>query len=438
MAINATTVWRLRTGGNAANSAGFDSTISGGTDRSQQDSPHVTFDGATITAITGGTSDTITITGYTVITGDAGNVVNISGGTNFTVGYYLIIAVNTGANTWQLDRNCTSGVGAAMVGRMGGAARQLVDVATSVVAGNTIYVRATAGNATSYPTSSLDYTISAYFTPTNGSEAAGFVKWIGENGMPTIGAPGLAIYNCQYSWLEGLYFVATGAANPSNGMLNPALGSVIYNCIVNQNSQAGLIGINAPGATKIISCEVYGGSTSPSASSGAHGIMLTLYGSGVIGCRIRYCRDGGITSNGAASGCLIQSNFIYGCAGNGIESSITGTVDHQIIGNTIDGNSGHGITITGTNGAIANIIRNNNITNHTQSGKSGINVATSDSDKRKPVWGWNNVWNNTANYTNVTADSTDLSVDPDYVDAANGDFTPQEVTLKGAAFPENL
>ncbi len=111
------------------------------------------------------------------------------------------------------------------------------------------------------------------------------------------------------------------------------------------------------------------------------------------------------------------------------------TVPSYVLGNTINANLANGVNVTGSNGAIYQIIRNNNITNHVTSGKFGIKVATSSSDPRKVAWGWNNVWNNNTDYSNVTADATDLSVDPGYANASTGDFTPSTTSLRGAAMP---
>lgn len=118
MALPAGLTGEIRSGGNDLNSGYFST---GGTDRSNQDSPHVTFNGTSVTATTAGVSATITITGYTVLSGDAGNSLRIASGTNFTAGLYHIDSVSTGAGTWTLDRNCTTGAGSALVGRMGGA-----------------------------------------------------------------------------------------------------------------------------------------------------------------------------------------------------------------------------------------------------------------------------------------------------------------------------
>jgi hypothetical protein len=315
----------------------------------------------------------------------------------------------------------------------GGAWLTLEHAGATVAAGDTVMVRASAGDAASYPTSGLDYTISGFFTPTAGTEAAGYVKWIGYNGVPTIGSPGLGFYNCIFNWWQGLYFVATNNSFGSNGIIK-AVNGVVKDCVINLNNQTGLIGIQL-GASEIIGCEVYGGTTTPTFSSGCHGIDVTLYGTLVQGCRIRHCRDEGIHGGSTADGGQILNNLIYGNAGNGVSTSTNSIIPSRVIGNTIDGNQGHGIDVSSTNGAAWTVIRNNCITNHTQASKYGINVATSSSDPRKAGWGWNNVWNNTGNYNNVTADSTDLSVDPGYTDAANGDFTPSEATLQGAAMP---
>lgn len=120
MAVSNKAVFELRPAtGNNLNGGGF-ITGASGTDFSQQTSPQATFNGTSVTATTAGVGATITITGYTVVAGDVGNLLRIASGTNYTAGLYQIASVNTGANTWTLDRNCTTGAGAAMVGRMGG------------------------------------------------------------------------------------------------------------------------------------------------------------------------------------------------------------------------------------------------------------------------------------------------------------------------------
>lgn len=54
-------------------------------------------------------STTLTVTGHTVTSRDLYNSFEITGGTNFVTGWYHINGVDTVANTWTLDRACTTG-----------------------------------------------------------------------------------------------------------------------------------------------------------------------------------------------------------------------------------------------------------------------------------------------------------------------------------------
>lgn len=133
-------VMEVRSTGADTNAGGFNpgtgTACTGGTDYSQQAGAQVTFDGATIAASTSGTSNTITITGYTVATTDKCNALKITGGANFTAGIYYVGSVNVGANTWTLDRNVSSGAGSAMTGKMGGALLTLAQAFTDIDNGN--------------------------------------------------------------------------------------------------------------------------------------------------------------------------------------------------------------------------------------------------------------------------------------------------------------
>lgn len=433
MTIGAGTVWRIRTGGNAANGAGYDSTISGaGTDYTQQDSAQLTLSDC---ATSGAGSTTLTSATGGFTSAMVGNAIRIASGTNFQAGYYFITAY-TDTNTVTVDRTPSSGgAGSSGAGRVGGAARQLSDaLGTACVPGNTIYVRATAGNASSYPTSSPDYTIGSSFTPSSGSAAVGLIKWIGENGVPTIQTPGLAMNGFSFVHFEGLYFYANGNTSGTIGILSAGANTVILDCIFNTNSQSSQHGIYfSTGQGTAIGNEVYSGSTSPTSATNT-GIVATGNGCLIMGNKVRYMRGKGIDCTG--SGCDVLFNTVYGCVDNGISTAVASTVVCHILNNTINGNSGHGIAVSGSNGAAWCVIANNVITNHTGSGKHGISVTTSSSDPRKLAWRGNIFNGNTTDYSNVSADATDQAIDPDYVNAAGGDFTPQEATLEGAAYPQ--
>ena len=121
--------FEVRPGAGAdTNSGGFatintsnSTTCTGGTDWTQQNAAQVTFNGSTITATTAGGLSSHRITGYTTLSTDVCNTVRISGGTLFLTGLYYIVSVNTGTNTWTLDRTATSGAASLMTGTMGGA-----------------------------------------------------------------------------------------------------------------------------------------------------------------------------------------------------------------------------------------------------------------------------------------------------------------------------
>jgi hypothetical protein len=120
MALGTTINFQIRTDGNNANGGGFNASgASPGTDRTQQASPHVTIDGATITAVVHSTTTQLNVTGYTVSAADNRNTVNIGGGTA-TAGLYEITAVDGPNNRWTLDRAAGTAAQTA-TGRMGGA-----------------------------------------------------------------------------------------------------------------------------------------------------------------------------------------------------------------------------------------------------------------------------------------------------------------------------
>lgn len=177
MALSASTDWELRDTGNDLNAGAF---VRGGsgTDYSQQDSPQVTFDGSTIAASNGSSSATITISGYTVSSADVDNHVKIASGTNFTAGTYRILSVNTGSNTWTLDRACTSGAGSAMVGRMGGARLTLNSINTDAVLGNICWMK----KGTYVTTVRQDWSKDAYaWNGSNPSCLIGYYQTRGDN-----------------------------------------------------------------------------------------------------------------------------------------------------------------------------------------------------------------------------------------------------------------
>lgn len=356
----------------------------------------------------------------------------LASGTGTTVGYYIIQSV-TNSTTVVLD--AVSGTYTAGVWKLGGASDTFQTLATKVVAGNTTYIRASAGNASSYPTTSLDYTISGFFTATAGTTGAGLVKWIGEAGMPTISSPGLGFYNAQFNEINGLYVVAVATTNGNLGTINVAGSGTVKNCIVNMNIQAATIGIVAGAGSTVSGNEVYGGSASPTASTGADGINITATGVLIDGNKVHGCRGKGISLSSTTGGTIFQ-NEVYGCVGDGIATAATSaTMPTTIDGNTIDSNTGNGITVSATAGTTVTQIKNNIISNNGGYGISCTAGSTALNDRSKLNWGYNDVYNNTSGgYQNVSASTTDLNVNPNFVGGSPFDYTPQNAALK-AAFP---
>lgn len=180
--------------GSDLNSGGY-VTGGGGTDYTQQASPQTTFNGTSVTATTVGASATITITGYTVAAGDVGNLLRIASGTNYTAGLYQITSVNTGANTWTLDRNVSTGNGSALVGRMGGALATLVqfyadqDANTNVLGGYLCYMVGTLTITSAIAiTGAYNVNVAGGNTASTlgGVQVVGYSSTRGDNGKATI------------------------------------------------------------------------------------------------------------------------------------------------------------------------------------------------------------------------------------------------------------
>jgi len=84
-----------------------------GTDRSQQDDPHVEIGGGTVTAVcaTGGDRDSIILSNYTCSSADVGNCVQIvSAASGVFTGLYYIESV-TGTDTWNFSNDCRDSTG---------------------------------------------------------------------------------------------------------------------------------------------------------------------------------------------------------------------------------------------------------------------------------------------------------------------------------------
>ncbi len=326
-------------------------------------------------------------------------------------------------------------------GRGSGSAWQTISHAAGVVAaGDTVKILGVAGDAASYPTSSLDYTIPSFIFPmTAGDTTSGYIRWVAdETGpMPTISCPGLTFHSPSYNTFEGLYLVATGNSLGGYGIILAGGPLVMRGCVVNAGNQSGQVGVSWQYG-EISGSEFYGGSMSPSQDSGSHLIVSAGYNSHVAGNYVHHSRDCGIYDS--PSGTLARNNIISACAGDGIRSANTGIVISLLDGNTVNGNGGHGLSITGTAG-VASVVAINNIL--TSNGGYGLSVSdgstgTNDARKRLCDYNWfgsGGAANTSGSRANISAGAHDLSGDPQYV--GGGDWTPTNALVK-AAFPASF
>lgn len=439
MAASAAVIYYVLTGGNDLNGGGFDSSVtSPGTDYSQNTTPQVTFNGTTVTAADAGIGATITLTGYTVATTDNGNSLNIASGTLFTAGVYTIISVNVGANTWTLDRNCTTGAGAAMVGRMGGGwatpkGAPFVSATLWLVPGCTIMIQ---GAGTNNP-STVDYVTTGFVAPPSGNATVGRITLQGYNGRPHISTDGL-LYNTAGIWkFSKLKISMTGTSNNSaNGVVGNGGNCILDDIYLDQKNLDTKLAIGSSG-TQFRNVHIY----SSVAISGGAGTQAAFdltgnYGTQAQGCVANGCKGLGFKLDGGAS---VKDCIAVACASTGVQSaSSRSDMAIKIQNLTVDGNSGHGIEMTNDNSVSLTMIENTTVSNHVVAGKVGIYANNSRTaavnDKIKGIIDYNNVWNNTTNYQGISAGTHDLNVDPQFTNSAGGDYSIG-TNLKAMGFP---
>lgn len=413
MALSSAIVWEVQTGGHSDNGGGF-KTGASGTDRSQSTSPHVTIDGATITATVHTTTTQLNISGYTVATADVGNIVKITGGTA-TAGYYEITAVDTGNNRWTLDRSAGSSSQTA-TGRMGGCSNHPNTIASAVVNGNKIWIKAGTYNRQGSNTYVLQLA-------TTGSSGLGIV-WEGYNSTrgdkpsgtnrPLLDMASASTYvlnENNKSWNIFKFLRFTGAT--SHGIYNGDGHCAYFACAIYSNGGKGIYNSGWGYTARAFACEIY--------SNSSDGFLVD----GPSGCSF------------TAVGCYVHDN-----SGVGIGQNYAGLNTPLIaIENICDSNSSHGIYFR-SNGALCygNILYNN-----TGASTDGVNCAFGDSFHAVNLflnnasisngrYGFSNSsslfpfnfnsynGNGTSGISGFTAGEWDLTSDPKFVDPASGYF----------------
>lgn len=355
MAISALTVWELRASATAGNVNGGGYVAGGGgTDFTLQDAAQYALTGVT----SAGAGDTFLTA--TAAADMVGNFAHVISGTNFTAGWYQIIAVALGVSV-QVDRSLTTGIGATGVINIGGAMSlnsTLDDDFFDVpIAGNVLwmqlgaYTLGEAVSATGAGTITSMIRFEGYQT-TRGDNPTGAnrptiaggannlalgASWMARNiiisGSGTIALGGTS--DCHFENIKA----TNTSITTTREALRIAAGSVVFNCeAVSQNGRA--IGNNGSISAKVFGCYIHDSDigftpdqNSPVlafnifANCKTAGISATYTAAALRGSAYNNTFYGasatpvgiGIRSTGAVSGpLLILNNIFCGLAG-GIE-----------------------------------------------------------------------------------------------------------------------
>lgn len=392
MALNAGTVWEIRTTGAQTNGGGFyDRDPGTSVDYSQQDAAQLALtDIATDGAGTGISSVTGGFTAAMV-----GNIIFLTGG-GANEGWYEITAV-ADTNTATIDRSAglnkssvTGNVGGAWL--LGGTLDNNFFTTTQKATGNTVYIK------------SGTYTLGEAATLRSGAPQLP-VKYIGYNiirgdsplstNRPVIDCNTLTLTFGERGVHKNIIFTGT-ATRVIDGQ--SASSSWFHNCkYTNTSGTANRHAIQNAGGDSIYSnCEFV--------STNGVAINTLSQRAKFIHCYVHDSVRGLAIRNGYMTviGCIVSS-----CSTTGIEWSSSGT----IYGSTIY-NCGTGIlSITEE----SSIFVNNIITECTVGYQQNAGTYTN--------FLGNNCWNNTTDVVNISKGDTDITADPLLTDPANGDFT---------------
>lgn len=347
----------LRTTGADTNGGAFyanGGTVSctGGTDYSQQNAAQVAINNTTVTAVTAGVAAIITITGYTPATTDKCNIVQIISGTNMTAGFYMITAV--AGQTWTLDRNVSTGVGANIVANMGGGvltlskAFTLVD--TNSADSDTIWMKSgtyTVTTATTLPTSAESVNVHGYQT-THGDDT-------GTRPLYTTATNSTILLNSNSSnlggWIINNVSFSNTAGTRDDCFFAPG-GNATNLTIINSVLDGCKIGINGNWTTGYLFSSV------------------NLYK-----VEIKNCTSHGYENSGSGSiiGSHIHHNGGTGVAfgGSAGATNVLISINHSVI----DNNTGSGFVYTLTTARATAVIMNSDLVSNTL---SGITLANAD------------------------------------------------------------
>jgi len=392
---SANMVYEMRANGDATNGGGF---LNGGTgtDYSQQDAAQVTYTDLVIDAATN-TDVTSAATPFT--SAHVGNTINITGGTGFTVARYEVISVAGVIATLSSAVGTVASTGGA--GKLGGAIFLWTDVfLESLTAGNVVWVKAdgvhvfTENLAVSKDGLSTAYIVINGYDTTRGDGEGN------QNNRPSL-ACGIYSFSFDNYWKVS-NFSLTGEAST---MLRIDLGGKVNNCSSVNNSSISVRSAMRSGSSNFVAI-----SCSMSSLNGT-GILLSSNCS-VINCYIHDCggtANGGVVANGSN---IILNNNIFNNCYNGV--FVIGDFI-QINGCTVY-NCTRGLYF---DGAADSVLTVKTIIDTCTTGMERATVAPNDAAN---ILENINFSNNTTDKTNTSTIINETNLDPQFVNAAAGDF----------------
>lgn len=412
-AIHADTVWEIRSTATAnnVNGGGYNaSNASPGTDYSQQDAAEKNNTDLAINALD---NTIVSSAGSPFASSDNGNILHITAGVNFTVGWYEVVSVDGSGNA-TLDRACGTAGSTNGTFYLGGA------MSLNSTLDDEFFQAMVAGNIVWWKDG--DYNLGEHIdSSVNGTSASpiwiiGYLSTISDRTDYQTGddptgddRPDLTMGN--YIYAPGEYCVTKNIDMTSSFSLRSLYirtgGGIVNVRGINTNNATAL---DLIAHTFAFNCE--GETSGGDAIQAAGGVKIA-------GC---YLHDSttGIDLDGNAV--AIVDNIIDTCT-TGI--NLRNYPSINIVNNDIYNNT------TGLLGSTAysSLILNNNITDCTTGASWTTRELTIYAD-------YNNWWNNGTDTINFTKGENATALDPQYDDAANGDFDIG-TNLKdlGAPFP---
>lgn len=427
MAFGAASVFEIRataTGGANVNGGGFNPSNAGGntTDYSQQDGAQYGF--ANLASTNGTTNPSVvTSASHNFVAADVGNFLKINAGTNWTVGWYEIVSVAGNAAT--LDR---------AVGTAANISSGTFNVGGAITLGGTgtssdaiFFNSATAGNKFWIKNGSYALGASTTITTAGTNSAPIIIEGYNanRNDKPlTSNRP--AFSNVAATWTFGTFWNVRYldiSSTASTQTVTIGADGTARNCKFNMTSAtATRFAYRAGVRSMAVNCEMLSSSATDGAAI-AHSAAGTAM---FIGC---YIHDSVLLATlSGANVASIWNNCIFKTPSSKGLTIATSTVGHLVTNSTFYGAETPAGTAVDLGTGVASVRLINNIIYGFTTGVTHADSQANSFDE------FNDYFNNTTDVTNWTKGSSDLALNPNFVNAAGADWTPGG-NLKNVGYP---